>query len=74
MNIKNFINKIYFTRFIIGIITGGIAGFLYYYYIGCNSGSCPITSNPYITILYGAAMGALLMFKKRKNNKSNEIT
>ncbi len=41
----------------IGIIAGLIAGYIYYIRIGCNSGSCPITSNPYITMLYGALVG-----------------
>jgi hypothetical protein len=57
---------------IVGIIVGGIAGFLYYHYVGCASGTCPITSNPYITIAYGALLGYLFfdMFRK-KENKTN---
>jgi hypothetical protein len=52
---------------IIGIPVGGVAGFLYYYYVGCTSGTCPITSNPYISIIYGAVLGYLIsdLFKKR---------
>lgn len=42
-----------------GIITGGVAGYLYYFYIGCSSGTCPISSNPYISIVYGSVMGYL---------------
>lgn len=51
-----------------GSITGAIGGYLYYYFIGCSSGTCPITSNPYISIIYGAVMGYLIfdMFKKKK--------
>jgi tetrahydromethanopterin S-methyltransferase subunit G len=54
-------------RQIIGIPVGGVAGFLYYYYVGCTSGTCPITSNPYISIIYGAVLGYLIsdLFKKR---------
>jgi len=54
---------------IIGIPVGGIAGFLYYHFIGCSSGTCPITSNPYITVVYGAILGYLLfdMFKKKEH-------
>jgi hypothetical protein len=40
---------------------GTIAGFLYYHYIGCMSGTCAITSNPYISSIYGAAIGMLLV-------------
>jgi hypothetical protein len=39
---------------------GAAAGFAYYWFIGCASGACPITSNPYISTLYGGAMGALV--------------
>ena len=31
---------------IIGVLIGGIGGFVYYHFIGCASGTCPITSNP----------------------------
>ena len=31
---------------IIGVLIGGIGGFAYYHFIGCTSGTCPITSNP----------------------------
>ncbi|HET7732826.1 MAG TPA: DUF6132 family protein [Paludibacter sp.] len=53
----------------IGITIGGMGGFAYYYFVGCASGTCPITSNPYITIAYGALLGYLLldMFKKKEN-------
>ena len=64
---KEFIIKHLFK--IIGIIVGGIGGFSYYHFVGCASGTCPITSNPYISIAYGALMGYLLfdMFKTKKN-------
>lgn len=53
---------------IIGIILGSISGFAYYFYIGCTSGTCPITSNPYISIIYGGVVGYLItdLFKKKK--------
>lgn len=52
---------------LVGGILGAIGGFLYYYWIGCTSGSCAITSNPISSSLYGALMGALAlnMFPKR---------
>ncbi|MBP7735372.1 MAG: hypothetical protein KA369_05295 [Spirochaetes bacterium] len=45
---------------VLGIGIGGIAGFLFYYFIGCSTGTCPITSNPYGSILLGALMGAMV--------------
>ena len=44
----------------IGIVVGAIAGYVYYFYIGCASGTCAITSKPINSTLYGAAMGGLL--------------
>ena len=53
---------------IIGKLVGSVAGFLYYHFVGCASGTCPITSNPYLTVGYGALMGYLLfdMFRKKE--------
>jgi hypothetical protein len=45
---------------LIGILAGGFAGFIYWQQIGCNSGSCMITSSPYISTLYGSWMGFLV--------------
>ncbi|MBV5283971.1 MAG: hypothetical protein JZU53_16235 [Paludibacter sp.] len=54
---------------IIAILVGGAGGFSYYYFIGCASGTCPITSNPYISVIYGAVLGYLFsdIFKKKKH-------
>jgi hypothetical protein len=41
----------------LGITLGGIAGFLYYYFVGCTSGTCAITSNPYIRTAAGILFG-----------------
>jgi hypothetical protein len=53
---------------ILGIVLGAAGGYLYYYFVGCNSGSCSITSSPTNSILYGSLMGYLLltMFEKQK--------
>ena len=48
------------VKILIGIIAGGIAGFLYYRFIGCASGSCKIASNPYISTIYWALLGGFL--------------
>lgn len=46
---------------IIGIIFGAIAGFMYWKFVGCASGTCMITSKPINSTLYGALMGYLLL-------------
>lgn len=52
----------------IGIVVGAIGGYIYYWQVGCASGTCPLTSNPYLTMLWGAVMGYLVgdMFTKKK--------
>lgn len=67
---KIFLKKNILT--IIGVPLGALAGFLYWKFVGCNSGSCTITSNPYNSTIYGAAMGGLL-FSIFKNNKNKTV-
>jgi C4-dicarboxylate transporter len=53
----------------IGIAIGALAGYAYYFYVGCASGTCAITSKPLNSTLYGALMGGLVfnMFVKETN-------
>lgn len=57
--------------YIIGAIIGAISGYLYWRYVGCSSGTCPITSSPTMSTIYGVLMGSLLggIFKKKKVEK-----
>ena len=48
------------------VVGGGILGFSYYYFIGCRTGSCPITGSPYISTLYGAFIGLLWGIPSKK--------
>lgn len=57
--------------FLIGIVVGAIAGYLYYSQIGCNSGTCAITSKPLNSTAYGALMGGLLFSMFKKEEKKN---
>ncbi|HEX6915698.1 MAG TPA: hypothetical protein VF145_10680 [Chitinophagaceae bacterium] len=69
---KNWIrgNKLY----IIGAFTGALAGFLYWKYVGCLTGTCAITSKPLNSTLYFAFLGALLfgVFKKQPPKTLNK--
>jgi hypothetical protein len=53
---------------LIGIMAGGLLGFLYYYFIGCETGTCMISSNPFISVPYGSLLGFFSagLFKKNK--------
>ena len=58
---------------VIGAILGAIGGFLYYYFVGCASGTCGITSSPVNSTLYFAVLGGLIMnMIKPETKKSTE--
>jgi hypothetical protein len=64
----NFIKNNILT--IVGVLLGAVAGYLYYNYVGCLSGTCAITSKPLNSTLYGGLMGGLFLniFQKKKSN------
>jgi len=45
----------------VGAFAGAVAGYFYWKFIGCNSGTCLISSKPLNSTLYFSVMGALLM-------------
>ncbi len=47
-------------RTLIGAVVGGVLGLAYYKFVGCSSGACPLTSNPFVSTIYGMLVGALL--------------
>ncbi|NWJ49634.1 MAG: hypothetical protein HXX14_02105 [Bacteroidetes bacterium] len=57
---------------LVGLAIGAIAGFVYYRLFGSSPTNGPISSSPYLTILWGALIGFLITdiayqsFKKRK--------
>ncbi len=59
---------------VIGAVVGALGGYIYYIQVGCSSGSCAITSNPYLSMLWGAAMGYLVfdLFSKRKKTRKSD--
>ena len=60
-NLKELLKSSYFWKPALGVIIGGTAGFLYYSFIGCSSGSCGITSNPLMSTLFGSMLGLLIV-------------
>jgi hypothetical protein len=63
LNIKKYL----LTLVGVGLGIGG--GFLYWKYVGCTSGTCPISSNPINSSAYGAVMGGLLFSLFKKENR-----
>ena len=47
-------------KVILGILIGGIIGFGIGYLGKCASGMCPLTSNPVISTIIGAIIGAMI--------------
>ena len=45
---------------VIGVVVGAALGYGWYRLVGCSTGACPLTSNPYSSSLYGALMGWLI--------------
>ena len=58
-------------KWIIGIVIGAVLGFGYWYFIGCNTGTCAITSSPVNSTLYGGLMGILLVNTFSGNKKES---
>lgn len=45
------------THALVATLVGASLGYAYHRVVGCASGACPITANPYISTVYGAFMG-----------------
>ncbi len=64
---------------IAGMITGAVAGLGYWYFVGCASGNCAITSSPINSSIYFGVMGSLafsmlkgISVSKNSSNKHYE--
>ena len=54
---------------IIGVVAGAVGGYFYWLKIGCSTGSCPITSSPLASTIWGAVMGGLIFSLFRSTKK-----
>lgn len=61
-------------RPVLFLLGGMLAGYLYYRFVGCVSGTCPISSNPIRSMLYLGVVGLLLsgVFGKSNCCKKND--
>lgn len=71
--IRIFMGKLLLRKYgltALGTVLGMVAGYLYWRYVGCASGTCPITSSPLMSTIWGGMMGGLLlnMFQPVKKN------
>lgn len=58
-----------YLRISIFSLLGALAGYAYYYFIGCKSGTCPITSNWEISTLYGLIAGIIIGLPSNKKKE-----
>jgi len=58
-----------YSRLAIRVLIGAAIGFGYYLLIGCRTGTCLITGNPFIATGYGAMLGAMWGLMKKSKFK-----
>jgi hypothetical protein len=56
-SIREIIRSASFWKTMSGVAGGILIGYLYFHFVGCKSGSCAITSNPYMSMLFGGILG-----------------
>jgi len=66
LQLKEYLKGSIWRKRILFSLIGSLGGYAYYYFVGCSSGACPITSNPWISTAYGAGMGLILTIGERK--------
>jgi acid phosphatase family membrane protein YuiD len=57
--IRTWLGQLRYRKYVIGIIIGVAAGYLYFFFVGCKTGSCPITGHSYSASMAGGLMGYL---------------
>jgi len=48
------------VKIALGVVIGAVLGYAYHYFVGCRTGSCPITANWWASTAYGALLGAMV--------------
>ena len=46
-------------RILLGVAVGGAIGFAVGYFGRCATGTCPLTSNPWVSTMVGALIGLM---------------
>ena len=50
-----------FMRIAIGALVGVVIGYAIYRIVGCRTGACPLTANPYVAMIVYGLFGAIVM-------------
>lgn len=62
-------NKTIIIKVALGLIIGAGLGYAYYHFFGCNGG-CPLSSNWFTTVAFGAFFGAVMMYPSKPKKDS----
>jgi hypothetical protein len=60
-SVRAFFTSRYFWKPFLSVFLGGVAGYLFYHFVGCKGGSCAITGNPLGSIIFGSLLGLFVV-------------
>ena len=66
LRFKEFLTGSMWRKRILFSLLGTLGGYAYCYFVGCRTGACPISSNPWISTVYGAGMGFIFTIGEGK--------
>ena len=67
---KKFAQK--YKKHLLFAVLGATLGFAYWRFVGCTSGTCPLTSNWHTSVLFGSLIGFLAVPDRK--NKTEDIS
>jgi hypothetical protein len=47
-------------RTLLGLVAGAAVGYAMYRFVGCRTGACPLTANPWVAMAVWGFLGAVL--------------
>jgi hypothetical protein len=53
------------VRPLVGAVVGAAVGFAVYKFVGCRTGACPLTGNPWIAMIWWGVIGAMVATSPR---------